>query len=78
MEAVAITHSDGNRNDSVTLVQFQEMIDTLGREKNIASIGVKEMFRTSANRRRLMLAISVAVFTMLSGVLIGYNVRLLS
>ncbi|KAF1352266.1 MFS sugar transporter-like protein [Delphinella strobiligena] len=65
--AVAITHSDGERNDSVTLVQFQEIIDTLGREKSIATLGVKETFRTPVNRRRLMLAISVAVFTMLSG-----------
>jgi len=53
--------------DAVTVVQYQEIIDTFEREKSEASLSMAEMFKTPANRKRITLALSVAVFTMLSG-----------
>lgn len=68
MEAVALTHTNGDRNDPVTLVQYQEILDTLTFEKEKgATLGPKELVKTPANRRRLMLALSVAVISMVSG-----------
>lgn len=64
---MAVTHSDGDKNDPVTVVQFKEITDTLERERLVSSLGVKEMVKSPTNRKRLMLALSVAVFSMLSG-----------
>jgi len=67
LKSVACTHSNGDITDAITVVQYQEIIDTFEREKSEASLSITEMFKTSANRKRITLALSVAVFTMLSG-----------
>lgn len=67
LHALALTHSNGDQTDAATLVEFKSISDTLKWEKECGEMTVKEIVRTPSRRKRLMLAISVAVFSMLSG-----------
>ncbi|EOD51880.1 hexose transporter [Neofusicoccum parvum] len=59
--------TNGDQTDAATLVEFKSISDTLKWEKECGEMTVKEIVRTPSRRKRLMLAISVAVFSMLSG-----------
>lgn len=49
-------------------LQYQEVVDTMKYEKEMGKhIGFREVVRTSPNRRRLALALSVAPLAMLTG-----------
>lgn len=68
LEVIAITHADGNLEDPVVLLRFKEIADTLEWEKNSGqTTSLREVVKTKSNMRRIMLVISVAVITMLSG-----------
>lgn len=54
--------------DPVVQLQYREVIDTLEYEKTDGqSMSFKDMIQTSANRKRLFLALSVAPLAMLTG-----------
>jgi len=67
LEAVALIHGNDVKKDIVTFVQFQETTDTIGSGKVESSLGMTAVSKTAPNRKRLMLSLSVAVFTMFSG-----------
>ncbi|RDW95043.1 hypothetical protein BP5796_00806 [Coleophoma crateriformis] len=68
LDIIARTHSNGDMNDPVTLLQYKEIVDTLNWEKeNGESLGYWEILKTKGSRKRVMLACSVAVLNSLSG-----------
>ncbi|KAH7054637.1 MFS sugar transporter-like protein [Macrophomina phaseolina] len=67
LHALALTHSDGDQADPATLVEFKSICDTLKWEKESANMTIKDIVDSPSRRKRLMLTISVAVFSMLSG-----------
>ena len=68
LDIVARTHSNGDRDDPITLLQYKEIIDTMTWEKESAeTISYFQIFKTATARRRVMLACSVAVLNSFSG-----------
>jgi len=68
MEAIALACADGNKDDPIVQVQYQEIIDTLAWEKEQGeTLSLLQTVKTPSARKRMMLSLSVAVFTMLSG-----------
>jgi hypothetical protein len=68
LEVVALCHSNGDVNDPVTVVQYQEIIQTLAWEKESGeTLSYVQTMRTPVARKRVILATSVAVITNLSG-----------
>lgn len=67
-DVVAITHSNGDLDAPETMVQYQEIIDAIKWEKECGeTLSFVQMVRTASARKRVMLVLSVAVFTTLSG-----------
>lgn len=55
-------------DEPVVQVQYREILDTLNYEKNEGkSVSFLELFKTPGNRRRVLLAVSVAPLAMLTG-----------
>jgi hypothetical protein len=67
-EVVAITHSDGDLDAPETMVQYQEIIDAIKWEKECGeTLSIVQMFRTRSARKRILLVLSGAMFTTLTG-----------
>lgn len=68
LDAIALTHSDGNREDPVVLLTYQEIIDTLQTEVELGQqTGYRDLVKSKSSMRRVMLVISVAIISMVSG-----------
>ncbi|KAJ9131239.1 MFS sugar transporter-like protein [Pleurostoma richardsiae] len=68
LEVVAATEADGNKTDVVVLAQYKEIVDTLRFEKEHGkTVSLKTMINTPSSRKRMMLALSVAICAILSG-----------
>lgn len=68
LDIVARTHSDGNKDDPITLIQYNEIIDSMKWEReNGESTSYKQILKTASARRRIILACSVAVLNSFSG-----------
>ncbi|KAE9569162.1 Lactose permease [Colletotrichum fructicola] len=68
LASIASTHSNGDQDDPATLIQHREIIDMLEWERSSGQkMTSAEVFRTPSSRRRLMLAVSMAVLAMSSG-----------
>ncbi|KAH6698361.1 MFS sugar transporter-like protein [Leptodontidium sp. MPI-SDFR-AT-0119] len=68
IEAIALACADGNKDDPIVQVQYREIIDTLAWEKEQGeTLSLLQTVKTPGARKRMMLSLSVAVFTMLSG-----------
>jgi hypothetical protein len=68
LEVVALTYADGDRDDPVVLAQYKEIADTLKYEvENGETLNMMQTVKTPSARRRLLLTVSVAVISMLSG-----------
>ncbi|KAJ7818496.1 MFS sugar transporter-like protein [Mycena olivaceomarginata] len=74
LRVVALTHANGDVNDPVVLAQYKEIIDTIGYEKNAAEpLSLAQMVKTPSARKRMILSISVAVFSTVAGnVIVSY------
>jgi hypothetical protein len=60
--------SGTNRDDAEVQLQYREIVDTLQYEKSEGcTTGYRETIKNSGNRKRLMLAVSVAPLVMLTG-----------
>lgn len=67
-QVVALCHSNGDLDAPVTLVQYQEILDTLRWEREAGErLTYQQLFKTPGARKRLMLAVSVAFIGQLSG-----------
>jgi hypothetical protein len=67
-KVLALTYANGNESDPIVQAQLQQIVDTIEYEKSSGqTLSVKEMFKTRPARRRVLLAISVAVFSTIAG-----------
>lgn len=74
LDIVARTHSNGNRDDPITLLQYREIVDTIAYEKQVGeTITPAQVFKTASSRRRVMLACYVAVLNSFSGMKRSYQ-----
>lgn len=68
LEVVASMQSDGDTTEPLTQAQYREMIDTIEWERAEGKqLNYKEMLASRGSRKRVMLAVSVAVIAMMSG-----------
>ena len=66
--AVAQTHSDGDVSDPITVLQYREIIDVLALEETLESkVSLLQTVRNPGGRKRMLLLVSLAIFSMLSG-----------
>jgi MFS family permease len=56
-------HGNGNVNDEVVQLEFQEVQETLRMEKEIEGNGWTELIKTKGNRHRLIILISAGCFS---------------
>jgi hypothetical protein len=68
LESIALAYSNGDPDDPIVLAQYKEIVDTLKFEReNNQTLSVVQTIKTKSARKRMLLNISVAVFTLLSG-----------
>lgn len=68
LQAIAVTQADGNVDDPVVLLTYQEIIDTLQNERETGQkTSYVDLVKSKKSMKRLMLAVSAAVFSMISG-----------
>lgn len=68
LEAIAQTYNNGDRDHPLVLTRYQEIIDTIDYEKNVGeTLSLKELVKTPSARKRVLLAVSVAVFSTIAG-----------
>ncbi|KAH8679289.1 general substrate transporter [Ilyonectria robusta] len=60
-------HSNGDRTDTLVVAEYFEMNEALQAEREVESAGLKLFLATPANRRRLAILITIAVFGQWSG-----------
>ncbi|KAF7299678.1 Hexose transporter protein [Mycena chlorophos] len=74
LRVIALTHANGDVNDTVVQTQYKEIIDAIEYEKSLPEpLSVKQMFKTPPARKRIVLCTSVAVFSTVAGnVIVSY------
>ena len=76
MEILAAVNANGDITCPIVLLRFKEIDDTLEWEKSVGqTTSIKEVVKTKPNMRRIMLVVSVAVITMLSGSVSSFKYR---
>lgn len=61
-------YADGDKDDPVALAQYKEIVDTLQFEvENGETLSILQTIKTPSARKRMLLTLSVAVISMLSG-----------
>lgn len=69
---VAHMYADGDENHPLVLAQFKEIIDTMEWEKSAGeTLSLKQLIKTPVARKRVSLAVSVAVFSTIAGKLLN-------
>lgn len=64
---MASIYADGDKSHPIVLQQYEEILAGIRLERETRSLSYKEMVRTPNARKRLSLALSVAVISMLAG-----------
>jgi hypothetical protein len=73
LEIVALTHADGDATSPIVLVQYQEIVDTLTFEREAGeTLSMSQIVKTPSSRKRVLLALSVAIFTACSGMVFSF------
>jgi hypothetical protein len=73
LTVIASTHSDGDKDNPTTQLQYKEITEAINTERRAGSkTTYAEVFRTPNSRRRLLLVVSIAVLAMSSGMLLIY------
>ncbi|KAH7412818.1 MFS sugar transporter-like protein [Cadophora sp. MPI-SDFR-AT-0126] len=68
LAVIAQTYADGDETDAVVLVQYNQIIDTIHYEREIGeTLGLKQLIKRPVARKRISLALSVAIFSTISG-----------
>lgn len=68
LESIALAYSDGDQEDPIVLAQYREIVDTLKFERESGkTMSMAQIVKTKGTRKRMLLNISVAVISMLSG-----------
>lgn len=66
-QTLARVHANGNMDDEVVLLEMAEIKDTLKLEQEFEGNGWLEIFRTKGNRRRLLILLTLGLFSQWSG-----------
>ncbi|KAH7122002.1 general substrate transporter, partial [Dactylonectria estremocensis] len=61
-------HGNIGHDDSFFLAEYNQMREQIRFEKAVGNAGWREVFKTAGNRKRILLAVLVQVFTQLSGI----------
>lgn len=64
---LAKTHANGNLNDEVVLLEIQEIKETIALENEFEGNGWLVFFKTIGNRRRLLIILTLGLFSQWSG-----------
>jgi MFS family permease len=68
LEVVTQTYADGDATNPMVLAAYKEIVDTIDYEKNVGeTLTLVQMVKTPVARKRMILAISCAVFSTISG-----------
>jgi sugar porter (SP) family MFS transporter len=66
-EVLAVVHARGDMTDQVVIAEHREITETLAFEKIAGSVSPLEVIRTPGNRKRILLCLSVGLFSMTMG-----------
>lgn len=68
LQVIAQTYANGDASNPIVLAQYKEIVDTIDYEKNVGeTLSMVQMVKTPSARKRMILAISAAVFSTISG-----------
>ena len=68
LKVVAQTYADGDATNPIVLAAFKEIVDTIDYEKNVGeTLSVGQLFKTPIARKRVLLACSAAIFSVIAG-----------
>ena len=67
LKVLADCHANGDQNDELVQAEMYEISETLRLEKEFAKEGVKQLWATPGNRKRLFILICMGVFANWSG-----------
>lgn len=77
LKVLADVHANGNKQDEVVQLEMQEIKDTLKLEQEFEGNGWKELIRTKGNRHRLIILLTIGLFSQWSGNgLVSYYINL--
>ncbi|KAI5358653.1 putative major facilitator, sugar transporter, major facilitator superfamily [Septoria linicola] len=66
-QTLAKVHANGNLDDEVVLLELQEIKDTIILEKELEGNGWTQLWKTPGNRKRLIILLSLGLFSQWSG-----------
>lgn len=65
---IALTYANGNTSSPVVLAQYKQIEDTIAFEKHVGeTLSMKQLVKTPSSRKRVLLAVSCAVFSTIAG-----------
>ncbi|KAF2735850.1 hexose transporter protein [Polyplosphaeria fusca] len=67
LKVLAYVHAEGNPDDEVVQLEYEEIKETLAIEKEAEQTGWLELFKTKGNRHRLLILMSAGLFSQWSG-----------
>ncbi|PSN75129.1 MFS transporter [Corynespora cassiicola Philippines] len=67
LSILAHVHAEGNADDEVVQLEFEEIKETIAIEKEAEQTGWLELFKTKGNRHRLLILVSAGLFSQWSG-----------
>lgn len=68
LTVIAQTYANGDESDVIVLAQYKQVVDTIHYEREIGeTLSLNQLVKTPAARKRITLAVSVAVFSTISG-----------
>jgi hypothetical protein len=67
LAVLAHVHAEGNYDDEVVQLEYEEIKETIAIEKEAEQTGWLELFKTKGNRHRLLILLSAGLFSQWSG-----------
>lgn len=68
LAVVAQTYANGDTDSPIVLAAYKEIVDTLDYERNVGeTLSVMQMVKTPVARKRVLLAVSGMVFSVIAG-----------
>lgn len=67
LSVLAHVHAEGDANDEVVQLEYDEIRETIAIEKELEQTGWLEIFKTKGNRHRFIILISAGLFSQWSG-----------
>lgn len=65
---IALTYANGDVNSPIVLAQYKQIEDTIAFEKHAGeTLSMKQLVKTPSSRKRVLLAVSCAVFSTIAG-----------